>query len=112
MSKDFDAREGEIAVDLPAKTDAGLYFIGRIRTPWKQRKECPKNARESDAVCTVELDARWAEGCKTWRRAAISPCCTGWTSRRETLFGKFLATTEFRAALLLCARRRAPTRSP
>ena len=62
MSKDFGVREGEIAVDLPAKTDAGLYFIGRIRTPWKQRKECPKNARESDAVCTVELDARWAEG--------------------------------------------------
>jgi len=35
MSKDFGVREGEIAVDLPAKTDAGLYFIGRIRTPWK-----------------------------------------------------------------------------
>jgi tRNA-Thr(GGU) m(6)t(6)A37 methyltransferase TsaA len=62
MSKDFGVREGEIAVDLPAKTDAGLYFIGRIRTPWKQRKECPKNARESGAVCTVELDARWTEG--------------------------------------------------
>jgi tRNA-Thr(GGU) m(6)t(6)A37 methyltransferase TsaA len=61
MSKDFGVREGEIAVDLPAKTDAGLYYIGRIRTPWKQRKDCPKNARESDAVCTVELDARWAE---------------------------------------------------
>jgi len=62
MSKDFGVREGEIAVDLPAKIDAGLYFIGHIRTPWKQRKECPKSARESDAVCTVELDARWAEG--------------------------------------------------
>ena len=64
MSKDFGAREGEVAVDLPAKTDAGLYFIGRIRTPWKTRKDCPKNARESDAVCTVELDPRWADGLK------------------------------------------------
>jgi len=64
MSKDFGVREGEIAVDLPAKTDAGLYYIGRIRTPWKQRKDCPKNARESDAVCTVELDERWAAGLK------------------------------------------------
>ena len=62
MSKDFGVREGEIAVDLPAKIDAGLYFIGRICTPWSARKECPKNARESDAVCTVELDERWADG--------------------------------------------------
>ena len=64
MSKDFGVREGEIAVDLPAKTDAGLYYIGRIHTPWKQRKECPKNAREPDAVCTIELDPRWTEGLK------------------------------------------------
>ena len=37
-------------------------IIGRIRTPWQRREECPKNARESDAVCTVELDPRWAKG--------------------------------------------------
>ena len=61
---DFGIRDGEKAVDLPAKPDAGLYFIGRIRTPWKDRKDCPKNARESDAVCIVELDRRWAEGLK------------------------------------------------
>jgi tRNA-Thr(GGU) m(6)t(6)A37 methyltransferase TsaA len=64
MIKDFGAREGEQAIDLPGQTDAGIYFIGRIRTPWKERKECPKNARESDAVCTLELDQRWAEGLK------------------------------------------------
>jgi len=63
-AKDFGIRAGEVAVELPAKTDAGLYFIGRIRTPWRARKDCPKNARESDAVCTVELDTRWAEGLK------------------------------------------------
>src|SRR2546429_1022024 len=65
----FGIRDGEIAIELPAKFDASLYFIGRIRTPWKTRDECPKNARESDAVCTLELDPRWApaltsvEGC-------------------------------------------------
>jgi tRNA-Thr(GGU) m(6)t(6)A37 methyltransferase TsaA len=55
-------REGEIAVVLPAQFDASLYYIGRIRTPWTRREDCPKNARESDAVCTVVLDTRWAEG--------------------------------------------------
>jgi len=60
----FGVRPGEKTVDLPAQTDAGIYFLGRIRTPWKERKDCPKNARESDAVCTVELDPRWAEGLK------------------------------------------------
>jgi tRNA-Thr(GGU) m(6)t(6)A37 methyltransferase TsaA len=62
--KDFGVWEGEKTIDLPAQTDAGVYFIGRIRTPWKTRKDCPKNARESDAVCTVELDPRWVEGLK------------------------------------------------
>jgi tRNA-Thr(GGU) m(6)t(6)A37 methyltransferase TsaA len=63
MAQDaYGIREGEIAVDLPASFDAGLYFIGRIRTPWTHRDDCPKNARESDAVCTIELDARYAAG--------------------------------------------------
>ena len=62
--KDFGPREGEKTVELPEKADASLYFIGKIRTPWKERKDCPKNARESDAVCTVELDPRWQDGLK------------------------------------------------
>jgi tRNA-Thr(GGU) m(6)t(6)A37 methyltransferase TsaA len=56
----FGLWEGEIATDLPKDFDASLYYIGRIRTPWKERKDCPKNARESDAVCTIEVDPRWA----------------------------------------------------
>jgi tRNA-Thr(GGU) m(6)t(6)A37 methyltransferase TsaA len=55
-----DIRSGEIATTLPENFDAGIYFIGRIRTPWKKRADCPKNARESDAVCTVEVDPRYA----------------------------------------------------
>ncbi|HZP79335.1 MAG TPA: tRNA (N6-threonylcarbamoyladenosine(37)-N6)-methyltransferase TrmO [Pseudolabrys sp.] len=57
-------RPREVAIDLPADFDAGLYFIGRIRTPWTRREDCPKNARESEAVCTIEIDARWADGLK------------------------------------------------
>jgi len=57
----FGIRPGEVAVDLPATFDAGIYFIGRIRTPWTSRDACPKNARESDAVCAIEVDPRWEQ---------------------------------------------------
>jgi tRNA-Thr(GGU) m(6)t(6)A37 methyltransferase TsaA len=57
----FGIWEGETAVALPQDYDAALYFIGRIHTPWKERKDCPKNARESEAVCTIELDPRWEQ---------------------------------------------------
>jgi tRNA-Thr(GGU) m(6)t(6)A37 methyltransferase TsaA len=63
-AKDFGVWEGEKTVELPEKTDASLYFIGRIHTPWKERKDCPKNARESNAICAVKLDPRWSEGLK------------------------------------------------
>jgi tRNA-Thr(GGU) m(6)t(6)A37 methyltransferase TsaA len=61
---DHGLRPGEVTVALPERTDAALYFIGRIRTPWKTRKDCPKNAREArerGTVCTIEVDPRWAE---------------------------------------------------
>ena len=63
--KDGDSsgvRQGEIAVELPAQFDAQLYFIGRIRTPWQTRDDCPKNGRETEEVCTIELDPRWVAG--------------------------------------------------
>ena len=63
-TQDHGPRDGEQAVALPDKPDAGVYFIGRIRTPWNERKDCPKNARESDAICTVEVDAPWRDGLK------------------------------------------------
>ena len=60
----YAKRDGEVAVELPANFDAGLYFIGRIRTPWHTRDECPKNARESDAVCTIEVAPDFAAALK------------------------------------------------
>ena len=56
---DDDPRPGEIAVELPAQTDAGLYFIGTIHTPWKTRQECPKRGSADGPVCTISVDARW-----------------------------------------------------
>jgi tRNA-Thr(GGU) m(6)t(6)A37 methyltransferase TsaA len=61
-SDPYGLREGEVAVALPEHFDASLYFIGRIRTPWTRREDCPKNGREAEAICTIELDSRWAQG--------------------------------------------------
>ena len=61
----FAIRDGEVAIELPTDFDAGVYFIGRIRTPWTRREDCPKNANEAragGAVCTIELEARYAAG--------------------------------------------------
>ena len=60
----YAKRDGEVAVELPKSFDAGLYFIGRIHTPWRTRDECPKNARESDAVCTIEVEPDFAAALK------------------------------------------------
>jgi tRNA-Thr(GGU) m(6)t(6)A37 methyltransferase TsaA len=57
-------REGEVAAALPPHFDASLYFIGRVRTPWQRRQDCPKNARGSEAECSIVLDPRWAGGLK------------------------------------------------
>ena len=70
-AKPSNIRDGEIAVPLPDHFDASVYFIGRIRTPWTTRKDCPKNARaarETGAVCTIELDPRWSAGLRDIER--------------------------------------------
>jgi len=54
-----EIRENEIAVELPRTIDAGVYFIGRIHTPWTSRLECPRQGRADGPVCRVEVDERW-----------------------------------------------------
>lgn len=68
MANDDSARPGEVAISLPAGFDAGLHFIGRIRTPFKSRAACPKNSRDSDAAGTVEIEPRYAAGLKDLER--------------------------------------------
>jgi tRNA-Thr(GGU) m(6)t(6)A37 methyltransferase TsaA len=65
MSDDeFGEREGERSILLPDTFDAGVFFIGRINTPWRTRQDCPRNSAESDAICTITLDPRYSEGLK------------------------------------------------
>jgi tRNA-Thr(GGU) m(6)t(6)A37 methyltransferase TsaA len=64
MTECSDIRSGEVAIDLPEAFDASVYFIGRIRTPFKRREDCPRNTAASDAVGRVELDPRYAAGLK------------------------------------------------
>jgi tRNA-Thr(GGU) m(6)t(6)A37 methyltransferase TsaA len=52
-------REGEIATELPASFDAGLYFIGQIRTPFQRRADCPRGGTGSGVVCTIEVFERY-----------------------------------------------------
>jgi tRNA-Thr(GGU) m(6)t(6)A37 methyltransferase TsaA len=64
MARDPDpARPGETTIALPDHFDAGVYFIGRIRTPWRRREDCPRNTREAIArgdQCTIALEPRYA----------------------------------------------------
>ena len=46
---------------LPAATDAGVYFIGTIRTPWKLRSECPKRGSPDGPMCSIVVDERWRD---------------------------------------------------
>ncbi|TCT02683.1 SAM-dependent methyltransferase [Aquabacter spiritensis] len=55
-----DIRPGEMQIALPAAFDAGLYFIGQIRTPWTRREECPRRGAADGPVCRLEVDPLFA----------------------------------------------------
>ena len=69
-------REGELPLGFdPAELagDTHLVFIGRIRSPWKTREECPKNmreARESGQPASVEIDEAYRAGLDRLERAS------------------------------------------
>lgn len=49
-------RAGETALQLPDKTDEQVYFLGRIRTPWIERRDCPRKGDAQDGpLCTIEI---------------------------------------------------------
>ena len=54
-------RPGEVAIALPAQTDAGVYFIGTIHTPWRVRGECPKRSDPDGPICSIVVNERWRE---------------------------------------------------
>jgi tRNA (adenine37-N6)-methyltransferase len=49
------AREGETAGVLPQAYDAGLYFIGTIRTPYPTRGDCPRQGSLEGPECRIEV---------------------------------------------------------
>ena len=59
MQTTTQIRPGEATVDAPASFDAGVWFIGRIRTPWKTRRECPRRGDRDGPVCRIEVDEPW-----------------------------------------------------
>ena len=54
-----ELRQGEMAVVLPPQSDASLYFIGTIRTPWHTRQECPKRGSLEGPICSIIVNERW-----------------------------------------------------
>ena len=64
MSTLSEIRPGEETVAFPAAQDAGLVFIGVIRTPWKERRDCPRRGDREGPVCRIEVF-------EPWRRALL-----------------------------------------
>lgn len=54
-----DTRDGEIAVNAPPATDAGLIFIGTIHTPWTKRSDTPRQGSIDGPLCRIELFDLW-----------------------------------------------------
>lgn len=52
-------RPGEVVIEAPVRADAALQFIGRIHTPWKSPRECPRRGDLSGPVCRIEIFAPW-----------------------------------------------------
>ena len=59
MVRENEIRKAEVAVTLPPTTDAGLMFIGRIRTPWTSRMETPRQGRADGPLCRIEVFEPW-----------------------------------------------------
>ena len=59
MGNEQQLRAGERAVTPPQGNDAGLTFIGRIRTPWTSRNETPRQGCLDGPVCQIEILPLW-----------------------------------------------------
>jgi tRNA-Thr(GGU) m(6)t(6)A37 methyltransferase TsaA len=66
--------ELELAVDPAGLAgDGRVVFIGRVRSPWLTREDCPKNmrqARERGVSASVEIDAAYRAGLAGLERAS------------------------------------------
>ena len=54
--------------------DAGLTFIGTIRTPWTSRLDCPRQGRADGPVCRIEVYEPWVaalDGIEAFERIEV-----------------------------------------
>ena len=56
---DGELRPSERATDRPLRADAALTFIGRARTPWTTRADCPRQGATDGPECSLELEPPW-----------------------------------------------------
>ena len=55
----MELRPNETFVHSGPASDAALRFIGRIRTPWTTREDCPRQGRIDGPECRIDLDPLW-----------------------------------------------------
>ncbi len=58
MNRDA-TRPGEIEAALPDQHDAGIVFIGVIRTPFPTRDDCPRQGKPDGPLCRIEIHDPW-----------------------------------------------------
>lgn len=54
-----DLRENEQTIPIAPPSDGAVRFIGRIRTPWTTRADCPRQGRLDGPECRIELAPVW-----------------------------------------------------
>lgn len=64
MSENDGIRAREVRIDVAPPDDARLRFVGRIRTPWTRREDCPRQGDPDGPECRVEVDPDWAPALK------------------------------------------------
>ena len=52
-------RPGEVVAPLPSSFDEGLYFIGLIHTPWRQKGDCPRQGQSTGPECEIIVFEPW-----------------------------------------------------
>src|ERR1700727_2999674 len=69
-----EIRRNEVAVEAPQSFDAGLAFIGIIRTPWTSRLDCPRQGRIDGPICRIEVAEPWVaalDGIEAFERIEV-----------------------------------------
>lgn len=60
MTPENEVRRGERVAEWSGRTDdAGLVYVGRIRTPWHEVSECPRHGRIDGPLCRIEVFETW-----------------------------------------------------